>query len=319
MQYYKYVKELKMDSSSVGTVNKKSILTKKTKDYIFVAAMLIIPVVHFIIFWGVVNFNSILLSFRDHVTGKLDTSFHYYKAIVNLYKTGGLKESLVNTFIMSGFRIVFLLPWGFFLTYFLFKKLPFTGVWRVCLFLPSILPAIFTTVAYKYLLQSGGPLGILWVKLIDPVKPNFLQDPRYAKWVVLVFYFLTNFGGQFILFTGAMSRIPEQILEAAQIDGAGMGTEIFKIVFPLCWPTFSMLLILNLSTIFTDAGPILFLTGGGADTRNIAFWIFEQVDGGGAGNLYQASAVGIVCTIITFPIVSLVRWASGKIFADVEF
>ncbi len=302
-----------------GLANPIMPLKKKEKDYIFVAIMLFIPVIHFIIFWGVVNFNSILLSFRDHVTGKLTFDFKLYKSIKNLYLTGGLKEALVNTLILSSFQIVFLLPWGFFLTYFLYKKIPLTGFWRVCLFLPSILPAIYLTVAFKQVVSSRGPIGVLWEKIFNERIPTLFVDPQYAKWTIVAYFFWTNFGGQFILFTGAMSRIPNQILEAAQIDGAGMGTEIFKIVFPLCWPTFSMLLILNLSSVFTAAGPVLLLTGGGADTENIAYWIFAQVNGGAEGNMYQASAVGIVCTIIIFPIVAFVRWISGKIYADVEF
>lgn len=303
-------------TSTDNTVNKTRI-TKKHKDYIFVALMLFIPVVHFIIFWIVVNFNSILLSFRNHVTGKLEWDFKYYKAIVDLYKTGGLKEALVNTLILSGFQIIFLLPWGFFLTYFLYKKIPLTGVWRVCLFLPSILPAIYTTVAFRLIISSKGPIGILWQNIAGERIPQLLLDDRYAKWTILVYFFWTNFGGQFILFTGAMSRIPTQIFEAAEIDGAGMATEIFKIVFPLCWSTFSMLFILNVSSVFTASGPVLLLTGGVADTTNIAYWIFAQVNDG--GNLYQASAVGIVCTLIIFPIVAFIRWASSKIYADVEF
>lgn len=308
-----------MSSTATATGKRKITLNKKTKDYIFVALMLLIPVIHFIIFWGVVNFNSILLSFRDHVTGKLVFDFQRYKAIKNLYLTGGLRESLVNTLLFSGFQIIFLLPWGFFLTYFLYKKIPLTGLWRVCLFLPSILPAIYMTFAVKQVVAAKGPIGALWERIFNDRIPYLFADPKYAKWSIIVYFFWTNFGGQFILFTGAMSRIPEQILEAAQIDGANMRTELFKIVFPLCWPTFSMLLILNLSSVFTAAGPVLLLTGGVADTSNIAYWIFAQVNGGADGNLYQASAVGIVCTLIIFPIVTFVRWASGKIYADVEF
>ena len=308
-----------MSSTSPIATQAKKTLSKKTKDYIFVALMLAVPVVHFIIFWGVVNFNSILLSFQklDMETGKHVLDFHNYKAIINIFLYEGLSEALVNTLIMSGFQIVFLLPWGFFLTYFLYKKIILTPLWRVCLFLPTILPAIFLTVAFKYVIQDSGPIGQLWQALFKQPIPNFFLDKKYAKWAILFYFFWTNFGGQFILFTGAMSRIPEQIFEAAQIDGADMGVEIFKIVFPLCWPTFSMLLVLNIASVFTATGPVLLLTGGGFDTETISYWIFKQVNYG--GSLYVTSAVGIVCTLIIFPIVALVRWLCGKIYADVEF
>ena len=54
---------------------------KKAKDYAFVAIMLLIPVVHFIIFWGVVNFNSILLAFQrlDRLTGEKYLTINRFK------------------------------------------------------------------------------------------------------------------------------------------------------------------------------------------------------------------------------------------------
>lgn len=303
-------------------MNKPSIklANKKKKDYLFVAAMLLIPVIHFIVFWGVVNFNSILLAFQrlDRTTGELYFTFKNFESLVELFKTNELKKALVNTLLTAGFQIIFLLPWGFFLTYFLFKKIPLHGLWRTFLFLPSILPAIFLTGIFNNAITQYGPLGEIWEMLFNSPIPDFFVDERYGKWGVLLYFFWTNFGGQFILFTGAMTRIPNEIFEAAKVDGAGMGTELFKIVLPLCWPTFSMLLILNVASVFTATGPILLLTRGAADTKTISYWIFEQVNQP-APALYIPSALGVACTVILFPIITLVRKGLGKIYADVEF
>ena len=303
-------------------MNKVSIklANKKKKDYLFVAAMLLIPVIHFIIFWGGVNFNSILLAFQrlDRTTGELFYTFKNFESLIELFKTEELKNALVNTLLTAGFQILFLLPWGFFLTYFLFKKIPLHGFWRLFLFLPSILPAIFLTGIFNNAITQYGPIGQAWELLFNKPIPDFFIDERYGKWGVLLYFFWTNFGGQFILFTGAMTRIPNEIFEAAKVDGAKMGTELFKIVLPLCWPTFSMLLILNIASVFTLTGPILLLTRGAADTKTISYWIFEQVNQP-APALYIPSALGVACTIILFPIITLVRKGLGKIYADVEF
>ena len=237
---------------------------------------------------------------------------------MELFRTNELKDALVNTLLTSGFQIIFLLPWGFLLTYFLYKKIPLRGLWRTFLFLPSILPAIFLTGIFKNAITQYGPLGKIWQVLFNTAIPDFFVDERYGKWGVLLYFFWTNFGGQFILFTGAMTRIPNEILEASQIDGAGMRVELFKIVLPLCWPTFSMLLILNISSVFTSTGPILLLTKGAADTKTISYWIFEKVNQP-APALYIPSALGVACTVILFPIITMTRWGLGKVYADVEF
>ncbi len=293
--------------------------SKKVKDYIFVAAMLLIPVIHFIIFWGVVNFNSILLAFQklDRTTGLHVLTFQNFEDVITLFKTDQLKVALINTLLTSGFQIVFLLPWGFFLTYFLYKKIPLTGLWRVCLFLPTILPAIFMTSAFKYAIYPQGPIGKIWEFIFNKQIPAFFVEIAWGKWAVLGYFFWTNFGGQFILFTGAMTRIPDQLIEAGQIDGAGMWVELIQIVFPLCWSTFSMLLVLNIASVFTATGPILLLSKGAANTSTISYWIFDQVNY--SQSLYLPSALGLICTLATFPLVSITRAVCNKIYADVEF
>lgn len=305
-------------------MKKKSIgLSKQRKmDYLFVLVMLIIPIINFIIFWVVVNFNSILLAFQrmDITTGKQYFTIENFKALVNLFKTSELKNAFINTLITSGFQIIFLVPWSFILSYFLYKKLPLTGMWRVFLFLPSILPAIFLTGMFKYAVSStgGSPIGRLWETLFNSQIPSLLVEKQYARWTVLAYFFLTNFGGQFILFSGAMSRVPKETLEAAKLDGVGLFREMFTIVLPLIWPTFSMILVLNVASIFTATGPILLLTKGQGDSSTIAYWIFDQVNDPGA-SLYLPAALGLACTAVLYPIITFVRWIMGKVYSDVQY
>jgi ABC-type sugar transport system permease subunit len=298
-------------------------LSKKKKgDYLFCFIMLLIPVIHFIIFWVIVNFNSIALSFQrmDITTGKTYFTFDNFSSIIELFKTNELKVALLNTLLTSGFQIVFLLPWSFVLSYFLYKKIPLTGVWRVFLFLPSILPAIFLTGMFKYAISTvgGSPIGSLWEAIFHEQIPSLLVESQYARWTVLIYFFLTNFGGQFILFSGAMSRIPKETLEAAKLDGVGTFREMFTMILPMVWPTFSMILILNVASIFTATGPILLLTKGQGETSTIAYWIFDNVNKPVA-SLYLPAALGLACTAVLYPIITFVRWGLGKIYKDVEY
>ena len=173
---------------------------------------------------------------------------------------------------------------------------------------------------FKYAISTrgGSPIGNLWELVFLEKIPSLLVEEQYAKWTVLVYFFLTNFGGQFILFSGAMSRIPKETLEAARLDGVGMFREMFTMVLPLIWPTFSMILILNVASIFTATGPILLLTKGQGDTSTIAYWIFDQVNDPNA-SLYLPAALGLACTAVLYPIITFVRWGLGKIYKDVEY
>lgn len=297
---------------------KKRILSENIRSNVFVFLMLLIPVIHFIIFWGGVNFNSLRLAFTgiDLNTGEATFSMDHFKSLVNLFKTGELRGALVNTLLTSAFHLA-LVPWALFLSYFLYRKIPLEGLWKTLLFLPSILPAIAMTSIFKYLIDAEGPVSQLWIAMTGEALPNLLAFDETAKWTILMYIFWTNFGGQFILISGAMAKLPKSLLEAAHLDGAGLATEFFRVVLPLCWPTISMILILNISSMFTATGPLLLLTKGLADTRTIAYWIFERVQG--STTLGLPAALGITCTVILFPIVMVAKWLLNKVYADVEF
>lgn len=300
-------------------------LKRKHKKYIFVAGMLLIPVVHFIIFWGAVNFNSLFLSFKRYnvSTGQETLSWaNFLQNLKNLnldYRIGHLKTALINTFITSGF-LTLLLPWGFFITYFLYKKIALSGFWRVMLFLPAIIPAIALTTLFKYMITPGlGPFAKILEAITGKTAPAFLQESDTAQWTVIAYIFWTNFGGSFILFSGAMSRIPKEILESSRIDGAGTGREMLQIILPLCWPTVSMLLLLNLASVFTASGPVLLLNRMERSTMTISLWIFARMYETAAPNYYEPAALGVLCTIVLLPVILVARRLLGKVYADVEF
>ena len=304
-----------------GKAKTKRILTRNGKKNIFLAGMLLYPVVHFIIFWGVVNFNSILLGFQrlDVQSGKRYFTFENFNTLKVLLQIGELKDALLNTFLTSGFLMVFLLPWAFLITYFLYKKIPLAGFWRVMLFVPTIIPAVAMAYIFRFIIYPEGPVGYLWT-LFGKTAPALLVEPTIARWTVILYIFWTNFGGQFILLSGAMSRVPKEVLESARIDGAGMKVEMLRIILPLCWPTLSMIILLNLASLFTASGPLLFLTEGNWRTSTISFWIFNRIkDGGSSARLNVPAALGVACTVILFPIILLSRWGLGKVYADVEF
>lgn len=298
----------------------KKLQTKKVQDNIFVACMLLIPVVHFLIFWVGVNFNSLLLAFQklNPLSGEKYFTWANFSVLKISWQIGDLKIALGNTLLTFALYLL-LLPWGFFITYFLFKRIIGHNIWRTMLFLPTIVPAMAMTAIFSYLVAAKGPVGnFIWHFFKMEVPPAFIQSDKYARWTMLFYIAWTNFGGQFILYMGAMSRIPVSVLEAAKLDGAGMWVEMIKIVLPLCWPTISMLLLMNISSMFVVSGPLLLFWGLPPSATTISYKIFNETRIGGH-LLSESAALGVVCTLILFPIVLLSRWLLEKVYADVEF
>lgn len=133
---------------------------------------------------------------------------------------------------------------------------------------------------------------------------------------ILFYVFWTGFGSNIVLLTGAIHRLPTDVLEYAKLDGVKMTRELVQIIIPMIWPTLSTLLVFATAGLFTNSGPILLFTEGQYKTMTIGYFIFNEVQ----SNSYEyPAAIGLVFTVIGFPLVMIVKGVLGKIFEDVEY
>ena len=139
---------------------------------------------------------------------------------------------------------------------------------------------------------------------------------------IIAFTIWTGLGVNMILYLGAMNRLPQEVIEAGELDGISWWREMFVIVLPMIWPTVSTTLILQFTQLFNSSGPILLfgtagIPAGSYDTTTISYWIFSATQAG--NDLNFPAAMGLFFTLISFPIVLFVRWLFNKIDPDVEY
>ena len=293
----------------------------RLRKNLFIVGMLSIAIVHFLVFWLYVNLSSILMAFKNVTIEGTKWGFGNFKIMFDSFRnpTSELRGAFVNTMIFFAVNLLIKLPLTFICSYFLYKKIKGYKYYRFVFFLPSIISAVVLTSLLKYMVNPGGPLPRIYEMLWGREAPLFLADSDYALGVILFYTIWSGFGVNIILFQGAMSRIPPEIIEAGKIDGVGMTRELFQIVTPLVWPTISTVVVLAFVGIFSSSGEILLFTKGLYDTYTISYWIFELVQGiKGTVNLEYASTVGIFFSVIALPIVLLVKRGLEKITESVE-
>ena len=295
-------------------------LNKRTKEQIFIWSMLAIPIAHFLVFWVYVNFDSILLAFRniDYAAGgeeywtleNFETVFKMFKgevAGINLshYGLNTLKFWLLGT------------VWGIshsvLLTYVLHKKLRGYKFFRVVLYLPSIICAVVIAGIFESFISPNGVVGYLLTNVFHWERvPAWFQESEYATWTLLFYSFFFGFAGSYVLLSGAMAKIPTELTEAAMIDGVGMWRELWNIDIPLMWPTLSMIIVSSVAGFFGASGAILLFTPRLSSTWTFGYWMFDQVRS--YQSYYVTSALGLVFTIVSFPVVMGVRKLVLKIY-----
>lgn len=204
------------------------------------------------------------------------------------------------------------LPVSLLLCYFFFKKIVGYRFFRFVFYLPSILAASTLVVIFKYMIMPNGYYGEI-CKVLNLEPKLLVQNPETANGTILFYTIMTSFGGNIILFGGAMNHIDGSILEAAELDGCNMPTEIFRIVIPLIWPTLSTLIVFAFVGMLGSSGQIMLFVESGAEglkCNTLSFWIYSQVYYG--GEYYYPSAIGLVMTAIGLPIALIVKKLLGN-------
>jgi len=294
----------------------------RKKQTIFLIAMLAIPVINWLVFWLYININSIFLAFQKAA----DSSFsleNFVQFFQSLTRPGNeMNIAVRNTLLYFLEGMLLNIPSALVISYFLYKRIRGYKFFRIIVYLPCILPPVVLTTVFKQVINPDGPLGVLVKNMgFDFPQAGLLGQASTATWTILVYTFLVGFGGNMLIFSGAMSRIPIEVIESARLDGVGPFHELTRIILPLIWPTITTAIVLQMTGLFTASGPILLLVNGTHETTTISYWIYNKIngDGYGGGGMYNlVSAAGLCFTAVAIPVILSVRKFMSR-FEEVEY
>lgn len=295
--------------------------TNKKKDkgaFIFIIAMLIVPILAFLFFYVYINFKAVLMAFQIPLFDGLGGYEWGFDHFVTIYKQFTSSEEkmlpyLLNTIIFFMTDLCINMPLSLTICYFTYKKIAGYQAFRTIIYLPIIITTTIFATLFKYMIEAGGPLQMLCGRWGIDLPKTFVNNEEYAMKTILTFVIYSGLGSRFILFGGAMNSIDPSIIDASKIDGASPFRELISIIVPCIWPTLSTMLLMSSTGIFMAQGPSLLFDKGDYGTSTINYWIYEITTGsGGSGESYElASAIGLTFTLLTLPITLLVKKLVG--------
>lgn len=313
-----------------STTKSKKRLSKKARDYIFVFLMLLYPVAQFVFTWGFVNIKSLLLAFQegniygytwvgfDTIAKVWNDSFNSYSNTTGVSWLNDSSVIILNSLGFAFITIFISLPLSVLFSYFLSKKMPLANVFRVIFFLPNIIPVVALTFAFKMAYQPE--VGYLYplVKALG-IQETSLQTYPLSQLIVYLYCIWAGLGYNVILLSGAIGRIPKELLESAKIDNCGYFKEFFHIAIPMIWPTIVTLVILGMTNVLTLYLQPLFLTNGEGNTWTISLQIWDSVSSNEPKALCEAAAKGLIFSAIWSPIIMLTRNLMSKAYSEVDY
>ena len=283
----------------------------------------ILPVVNWLIFYVFANISAFSMAFtnKDGVLS-FDNFIRIWEELNN--PVSDIRIAFQNTFLTFAIILVSF-PFKVLVSYFIYKKIPLAGVYRILFFLPSIIFSVALAMIFQRMIGVNGFIAEWvqdWLNLAQP--PELLADSRYANTVVILHMLWLGFPGDLIIWGGTFTRIPNDVLESAQIDGVNWWKEFTMITIPMVWPTVALQMVLMFCGIFGASGAVFLLTKGMYGTMTISAWMYLQLYNL-SGSPYNSnaynymSAVGLVITVIAIGISLSIRKWTDKAFEEVEF
>ena len=186
-------------------------------------------------------------------------------------------QSLGNTVIFTLISTVPLVIVSFLLAYLVVAGLPGQWLWRLTFFTPYLLPVSVVTAMWGVMFANdfGFINGIL--QHLNTGQVGWLSDKHVAMWSIALTTVWWTVGFNFLLYLSALQNIPDQVYEAAQIDGAGPWRRLVSVTLPIIRPTTIMIILLQILASLKVFDQIFLLTAGGPDgaTRSIIQYIYD--------------------------------------------
>lgn len=221
----------------------------------------------------------------------------------------GIKNSLVYAISTVILQNVISLPVAVLLS----SKLPGRNIFRTIFFTPAVLSTLVVGYLFSFILSSrdfGLMNGFLGLFGLDSI--NFLGDSRFALASIIGTQVWQWFGWSMVIYIANIQNIPEDLYEAADLDGANTVQKFFKITVPNLAPSIKINLITGMISGLKVFDIVFSLTKGGPgySTETILSLMFSKFS---EGNYGYAAAFGMVFLVVTMILTSIVmsifkRW-----------
>lgn len=263
--------------------------------------------------------SSLIDSFTDYNLFVSDVNFIGLGNYQKIFNTAKYVKSFVVTFKYAFMTVPLKLVFALFIAYILNFKIKGVNIFRTAYYIPSILGgSVSIAVLWQFLFQNNGLINqVIGIFGADPI--NWLGTSKYSLFVVSLLR-VWQFGSAMVIFLAALKGVPQDLYEAASIDGAGKVRQFFTITIPLISPVIFYNLVTQLCQAFQEFnGPFIITRGGPlGSTTLISLLIYNNAFKTYDMGLASAMAWLLFLIVATLTVVSFVSQKYWVYYGDEE-
>ena len=189
------------------------------------------------------------------------------------------RRSVINTAYYTGATVPFTMGIGLLIALLLNQPIRARGFFRTLYFLPVVTPFVVVAIIWKWL--YNGDFGLFNYYLL---KANLISEPllwlsdkNLAMPAVILMSVWSGVGFSMVIYLAGLQSIPQELYEAARIDGAGWWSQLRHVTIPMLAPTTLFLMVMGIIGSFQVFTQIFIMTNGGPVNRTttMVFYIYE--------------------------------------------
>lgn len=293
--------------------------SKKARKDFFTGMGFILPsLLGFLIFTFIPVVISLCLSFTswNFMEGIEGIKFNGLANYIRLFSDEWFLNSYKNNIIFTAVTVPVLIALGLVMATIINKYIYGGGVVRTMIFIPYIASVVAVCTVWMVLLQpSYGPVNEFFRSIGIANPPGWLADFKWSLPSIMIIYVWQQVGYYSIVFLAGLKGLPEDVYEAAKVDGASSIRQFFSLTVPLISPTTFFLTIMGIIGSFKVFDQISVMTQGGPGSSSsvMAYYVyrtaFDYFEMGYANTLAWALFVLVF-------IVTLVQWKMQAKFSN---
>lgn len=266
-------------------------------------------------------FLSLLLTF-SRWSGLTTLGTAEWVGLDNLAAMVRFDEDFHNALVITAFYVLLAVPFGqlvaLALAMLMNQEVRGIGVYRAVFYLPSVLAGVGMAVLWKWVFDEEN--GLLNAALLPVAKVFGMLPPRWFEqdaetWGVPAFVIISlwSVGGSMIIYLAGLKGIPQDLYEAAEIDGAKWLRRVRHVTLPMLSPVILFNVIIAIIASFQVFTQVYVMTGGGPGKATLFYvlYLYDQ-----AFNLHEmgyASGMAWLLLLLVLALTMVVMWGSKKL------
>jgi multiple sugar transport system permease protein len=273
-------------------------------------SLLVLPaLVWFLVFmlWPLLNIFYISFMRWDGLT--LPKTFILLGNFARIFRDPYIPIALRNSGIHFLVAIPGVIPFAFMLGFFLSLRKPGFRLFRTLFFSPSMISVAVMAMLFLGLYRPDGMLNSFLTTIgLSSLTRAWLADQKTALGAIIAIDIWSGIGFYSVLFFAALSNIPEELYEAARLDGAGYWTVMWRIAFPLMLDFFGVVIILQFLYILSGAAQnVILLTQGGPGTATLTLGFYLYSNAFITHRLGYSQALAVLIFFVGIIVILLIR------------